>query len=80
MTLESSCVLTLIDTLIIAYSLIIHLSQYIIGIQPHFKGGFNAWMGIDSFLGSHAEFIPPTQTGRGKIWTAAQYFRGDRLN
>lgn len=56
------------NTLIITFFLIIHLSQYIAGIQPlHFEGGFNAWMGIDSFLGSHAGFIPPTQTGRGKI-------------
>lgn len=48
------------DTLIITFSLIIHLSPYITGIQPLcFKGGFNARMGIDSFLGSRAGFIPP---------------------
>lgn len=71
----------LTDTLIITFLLIIYLSQYMTGIQPfHFKGGFNAWMGIDSFLGSHARLIPSTQTGSGRIWTVAQYSRGKRLN
>lgn len=51
-----------------------HLLSYHISVLVHhwdFRGGLNAWMGIDSFLGSHAGFIPPTQTGRGRIWTAA---------
>lgn len=67
--------------LIITFLLIIYLSQYMTGIQPfHLKGGFNAWMGIDSFLGSHARLIPSTQTGRVRVWTAAQYSRGKRSN
>lgn len=46
MKLKLFCVLSRTDTLIITFRLIMHL--YITGIQPlNFKGGFNAWMGID---------------------------------
>lgn len=63
---------------------IIHQSHYIIGIQPlHFKGGFLTlgWeliLFLEAMPDSFLQLIPPT--GRGKIWTAPQYFRGKRLN
>lgn len=80
-TLKSCWVLTLTGTLIIIFFLLYTCPSTSLESQPlNFNGGFNTWMGIESLLGSHAGFIPPTLIGSDKIWTAAQYFRGKRLN
>lgn len=58
------------DTLIIAllpYYTVHPRPQYVTRVQLlHFKGGFNAWLAIDSVLGSRAGFTLLIQAGRGK--------------